>query len=98
MAMLNSGAGLMFLIIALAVAILVSTLYITGNTHPDAGADGKTWILRQIHLETGAVRYVTTGTEDKEMALDVANRIQGYEPGWINTSIARGDMSTMANG
>lgn len=70
-----TGAGLMTLITLIIVIGVGTLLYQTSASHPDAGIDPNHWVMRQVDMRTGKVRYVDTNTSDEATALDLAESV-----------------------
>lgn len=81
----TSGAGFTILLVSLATAVLCMAMYSSSRTHPD---DGEVWIICQQHRQTGATRYVSSGTSDRDMAQDLADILGS--PHWRTTDIMMG--------
>lgn len=87
-----TGAGLMTLITLIIVIGVGTLLYMSSASHPDAGTDPSHWVMRQVDMNTGKVRYVSTMTSDEETALGMAESVNFAKGGhWYCIGIIQYD-------
>lgn len=90
-----TGAGLMTLICLIIIIGVGTLIYQSRASHPDAGydiPDVEHWVMRQIEMTTGRVRYVNTKTSDKSIALGMAEAVNfSKNNNWYCTNLILAD-------